>query len=207
MTAKELKCFTANPGLTTLYGLKYGYSNSLTMSNEPDTMILFKSRVNLRSVDDTQWSIVGTLFTNTTVAGVITRSNIYVACAINDAGVFTAVVCDKDAPGSEVKEGNRFQGIRYDPLGKMGATENSILGGGAGGKGRWSTIDVASDYNLTEFPIYNGHKLFYTVEDGKETLLHAYTSVVSPSNATVIRLGHVSEHGDRPLLQHSTTYK
>lgn len=203
-TSTELKCFTADPGLTTLYGLSYRYSNlPSTPSSDPNLMVLFRSQVDPKSLNDTQrLTVVATIPINTTVASVITRSNVFVACAVDSAGVFTVVVCDRYISGLQAEEASHFQAIRYNPKGRTG-TENSVLGG----KGDWSTIGVASDYNLTEFPIHNGHKLFYTVENGEETLLHAYASVVSPNNATVIRLGHVSNAGDRPLLEHSATYK
>ncbi|KAF9083151.1 hypothetical protein BGX23_011747 [Mortierella sp. AD031] len=191
----DIKCLTADPGLTTLYGFAYGFtSRKAQETGIKDEMILFKSQENPSEVADIKWSAVSTFPTSTEMTGMITRQNADFACAVNSAGVFTAI--SNSYWRNDEKFKDRMQGIRYNPAGQM-EPEYKVTGDGV-----WSALEVASNFNQTRTLWDYNQKLFYVTEDdGKETLFHAHVD-----NPSVIRIGIVNETGGRSLLQHLTTY-
>ncbi|KAK3830466.1 MAG: hypothetical protein JOS17DRAFT_791172 [Linnemannia elongata] len=80
-----------------------------TPSNNPNVMVLFRSRVNPKSLNFTQWSIAVTAIPlNTTVATDITRNNIFVACAADSVGVFTDIFLLYDGHMSAARKDSLF---------------------------------------------------------------------------------------------------
>ncbi|KAG0211006.1 hypothetical protein BGX33_004561 [Mortierella sp. NVP41] len=191
----DIKCFTSDSGLITLYEFGFGFSSTNAhTTRKKDEMVLFKSQPNPFNMTDLKWSTVSTFPTSTELTSMVTRDYPEVACAINSAGVFTALAYS-DARDDE-RSTDTLQGIRYNPAGQM-EPEYNVTGGGV-----WSTLDVEPSYNQTDRTMYLNQKLFYATEGGKETLYHAHADYTS-----TIYLGYLNETGSRPLLQHSTTFK
>ncbi|KAG0271201.1 hypothetical protein BGZ95_001037 [Linnemannia exigua] len=186
----KLLCLTADPGLTTLYGFAYGFSSSeAQMKKDMDTLILIKSQANPSNIADIKWSTVSVFITSTRLTDISTRHFPNHACAVNSAGVFTTI--DNSAIP--------WQGVRFDPAGRM-APEYNLTGGGA-----WSTIALSPIFNMTEYQLNDIHKLFYIQNGDKETLFHVYSrySMAAPA----VHIGVVNETGGRPTLESSAIYK
>ncbi|KAF9083150.1 hypothetical protein BGX23_011746 [Mortierella sp. AD031] len=177
----DIKCFTSDSGLITLYEFGFGFSSTNAhTTRKKDEMVLFKSQPNPFNMTDLKWSTVSTFPTSTELTSMVTRDYPEVACAINSAGVFTALAYS-DARDDE-RSTDTLQGIRYNPAGQM-EPEYNVTGGGV-----WSTLDVEPSYNQTDRTMYLNQKLFYATEGGKETLLaygnnqlFAYSSGPRPS--------------------------
>ncbi|KAG0067840.1 hypothetical protein BGZ89_005625 [Linnemannia elongata] len=202
MGGMKIVCLTADPGQTTLYGLVYGYSSLKQRSKwvSGDVMILIKSQANPSNISDIQWSPVSTFPTSTWLTPMITIRHPELACAVNSAGVFTALTYGQ-VDDSRHQVTNTWNGIRYNPSGQM-EPEYNVTGGGV-----WSTVDVSSRYNMTETPSYERAVMFYVKEGEKEMLAYAFSTMIGPKYEYAIQLGYVNENTSPPTLEPSTLYK
>ncbi|KAF9117209.1 hypothetical protein BGW39_002453 [Mortierella sp. 14UC] len=200
----KFKCVVADPTFTTLYAFTYAYSSEevAKKKGDEDVIAILKSNENPSDITTTDFTVVATISAKSTLTASIPLKDTSFACAVNGAGVFNAVISNVYTPRI-VNAESHFQGIRYNPVGQT-AAEHNATGGGA-----WSTIDIAPNYNLSDVTNLEDHRLFYTGEAGKETLVHAFAALAGAQNAStpVIQLGDVVDSGSRPLLQLTKTYK
>lgn len=163
-------------------------------------MILIKSQANPSNISDIQWSPVSTFPTSTWLTPMITIWHPELACAVNSAGVFTALTYGQ-VDDSRLEATNTWNGIRYNPSGQM-EPECNVTGGGV-----WSTVDVSSRYNMTETPSYERAVMFYVKEGEKEMLAYAFSTVIGPKYEYAIQLGYFNENTSPPTLEPTTLYK
>jgi hypothetical protein len=198
MGVLPLRCITSDPSTTILYGLSYAY-NFTNLYATPDThyFVLFKSQPNPANLSDTQWSVVSTYPASTYRLDMINRIENGFSCAVSKTGVFTAFAnyYPDMRPGEENSAEGALEGLRYDPAGPAMKPEYDVRDGG-----RWSSVDVKSDYNRSQYPRYSGQKLHYTA-DG--TLVHAYID----DSSGYIRFGLVNETESSPTLTYVSSYQ
>ncbi|KAF9153499.1 hypothetical protein BG015_003279 [Linnemannia schmuckeri] len=203
MSSVAIACLTSDPGFTTLYGLTY----KPTLSMIAGQITLFKSRPNPSSTNDMDWTIIST--ESILKGGFLTHKYTSMSCAINSAGVFTAI-------GYYSNNKTTTQGMMIDPTPGMASLEGvrfvptklqqppSPEGNNSGVLGEWIPIDIEPNYNRTVAPDYKDQKLFYIKDNGVgvERLVHAYID----TNAT-IRIGRVDGAPLTPTLNYTTSFQ